>query len=150
MPGNWEFENFEAWAPGSTWYSGAAQQTGLEKLKPIVLEEYEPFAGRTSYADKQGGGYYASRIAVVEYLTSIKRQARVVVFREVSEGYIIPLGVWVVRQTVRSAFKNKPIVFLTKKEALKYVNSRLRLSLNEYMKQSKILQQKRLTEVITH
>ena len=72
MPGNWEYENFEAWAPGSTW----AQQA-----KEIqVLEEYEPFSGRVKYAELEGGGYYAARLGVCEALDRMKRQARVVVF----------------------------------------------------------------------
>jgi len=136
MPGNWEFENFEAWSPGSTW--------AADLKKPSILEEYEPFSGRTSYAELQGGGYYASRLGVVEALKSMKRQARVVVFREVYEGYQIPLGVWVVRETVRNAFKKPPLKFSTLQEALKCIDSKLRLSIEEYKKQSKILKQKRL------
>ncbi len=136
MPGNWEFENFEAWSPGSTWAANLKE--------PSILEEYEPFSGRTSYAELQGGGYYASRLGVVEALKSMKRQARVVVFREVYEGYQIPLGVWVVRETVRNAFKKPPLKFSTLQEALKCIDSKLRLSIEEYKKQSKILKQKRL------
>ena len=95
MPGSWEFENFEAWSPGSTW--------GHYLKKPEIVEEYEPFGGRKTYAEKQAGGYYASRLAAAEYLHRIRRQARVVVFREIYEGYMVPLGAWVVRQTARDA-----------------------------------------------
>ncbi|MCK4821619.1 hypothetical protein KA005_37990, partial [bacterium] len=103
MPGNWEFENFEAWSPGSYW---------AQDLKAVeVVEEYEPFKGRTNYANLQGGGYYASRIAIAEGLMHLKRQARVVVFREIHEGYKIPLGVWQVRENVRNAFKKQPEKF---------------------------------------
>jgi hypothetical protein len=136
MPGNWEFENFEAWSPGSTW--------AADLKKPSILEEYEPFGGRTSYAELQGGGYYASRLGVVEGLHKMRKQARVIVFREIYEGYQIPLGVWVVRETVRNAFKKPPLKFNTLQEVLKYIDSRLRLSIEEYKKQSKILKQKRL------
>ena len=41
MPGAWEFENFESWAPGSTWAKGLKDTE--------ILEEYEPFGGRKSY-----------------------------------------------------------------------------------------------------
>jgi hypothetical protein len=136
MPGSWEFENFESWAPGSMW---------AQNLKSVqVLEEYEPFKGRTKYADKEGGGYYASRIGVIEGLHKMRRQARVVVFREISEGYVVPVGVWQVRENVRNAFKAKPRRFATLKEALDNISSRLRLPVSVYRKQSKILGRKTL------
>lgn len=140
MPGSWEFENFEAWAPGSTW--------SFNLKKTEILEEYEPFRGRTRYADKEGGGYYASRIACTEKLKDMHRQARVVVFREVYEGYVIPLGVFVVRETARKAYQGKPRRFATKEEALKYCDSRLRISIREYTKSSRMLQQKRLGDFV--
>jgi len=136
MPGNWEFENFEAWSPGSSW--------SFNLKRTEILEEYEPFHGRTSYANLQAGGYYASRFAVIEYLHRIKRQARVVGFREIHEGYTIPLGVWVVRETARNAFRSEPLKFQTLREALSHINSKLRLDAAEFVKRSRILGQKRL------
>ncbi len=140
MPGNFEYENFEAWAPGSTWAQDA--------LQTYLVEEYEPFQGRTKYADKEGGGYYAARLGVIEKLHELKRQARVVVFREVYEGYTIPLGVWVVRENVRNAMKNAPMKFASQSEALNYIGSKLRLPVSKYIKQSKILRQQRLVDFI--
>ncbi len=138
MPGRWEYENFEAWAPGSSW----AQQA----KETIILEEYEPFDGRKKYADKEAGGYYAARFAVCEALDKMKRQARVIVFREVSEGYIVPLGVWQVRENVRNAMNSHPIKFDSLNEALLYIHSKLRIPIFEYRKQSRILQQKNLLD----
>ena len=135
MPGSWEFENFEVWAPGSNWTTTTNSK---------IIEEYEPFDGRKTYADKQAGGYYASRIGVVEYLEKINRQAKVVVFREVGEGYSIPLGVWQGRENVRNAMKNKFLRFSTQKEALDYIRTRLRIKLGDYLKISKILNRKTL------
>ncbi len=136
MPGSWQFENFEAWSPGSFWSSSFLE----------ISEEYEPFSGRSSYADTQVGGYYASRLAVTESLEAIKRQACVVVFREIGEGYSIPLGVWQVRENVRNALKKGAKQFATKQEALDYIDSRLNAPLKEYVKRSRILQQKRLSD----
>ena len=147
MPGSWEFENFEywstqaspvssfSWTPVSNW----AAQTDSK-----IIEEYEPFDGRKSCAEKQAGGYYASRIGVVEHLEKINRQAKVVVFREVGEGYSIPLGVWQVRENVRNAMKNRFLKFSTQKEALDYIRTRLRIRLEDYLKISKILNRKTL------
>lgn len=138
MPGNWEYENFEAWAPGSMW--------SFNLKKTEIIEEYESFRGRTAYADKEGGGYYAARLAVIEALWGMRRQARVVVFREIYEGYTVPLGVWQVRENARNAFKGRPEVFKTLGEALKHINSKLRLSINDYIDVSKILKQRRLSD----
>jgi DNA repair protein NreA len=134
-PGNWEFENFEAWAPGSNW----AQSNQIS-----VIEEYEPFQGRKKYADKQAGGYYAARLGIIEFLNKIKRQARVISFREISEEYVLPLGVWVVRETVRNAFKQKPTLFNSREEALSYIKTKLRVPFQAYVNQSELLRQKKL------
>lgn len=138
MPGNWEYENFESWAPGSTWAQDAKET--------FLVEEYESFKGRTTYADKESGGYYAARIGVCEGLDEMRRQARVVVFREVSEGYVIPVGVWQVRENVRNAFNTTPKIFNTFDEALSHVESKLKIPLSKYKAQSKIFAQKRLLD----
>ncbi|MHC1579689.1 MAG: Nre family DNA repair protein [Candidatus Alkanophagales archaeon] len=169
-PSAFEYENFEAWAPGSTWYPAADDsEVGIEAeftaataagasiesdggtqmrhvANPVILHEYEGFRGRKRYASQEGGGYYAARLAVAEFLHRIRRQAGVVVFREVYEGYVLPLGVWVVRETVRQALKRKPQVFETEREALEYVDSRLRLGLEPFAKKSVILGRKRLSD----
>jgi hypothetical protein len=138
MPGNWEFENFESWAPGSMWTSNLKA--------PEVLGEYEPFEGRKRYAELQGGGYYASRLGVAEGLAGLRRQARVVVFREVHEGYVVPLGNWQILENVRNAFKTPFVEFDTRQEALDQISSRLRLPLSSYLETSIMLRQRRLAD----
>jgi hypothetical protein len=138
MPGNWEFENFEAWAPGTPW--------SLNAKETQILAEYEPYRGRTKYAELQGGGFYASRLGVAEGLTRLKRQARVVVFREVREGYVVPLGVWQVLENVRNAFRQPGRRFATGEEAMRHAGSMLRLPVSEYMKRSVMLRQRRLED----
>jgi hypothetical protein len=107
MPGNWEYENFEAWSPGSWWAQNLK--------KPEILEEHEPYRGRTKYAELQGGGFYSSRLGVAEGLVKLRRQAKVVVFREIHEGYTIPVGCWQILENVRNAFK-QPYRKFNKKE----------------------------------
>jgi hypothetical protein len=138
MPGNWEYENFEAWAPGGLWTAS------LKRTE--ILEEYEPFEGRTKYADKEGGGYYASRLGVIEGLRRMGRQARVIVFREVYEGYTVPLGVWQVRENVREAMGGESEKFNTLQEALLAIGTRLRLKIKDYTKQSRIIRQSRIMD----
>ncbi|MGB2842051.1 MAG: Nre family DNA repair protein [Halobacteriota archaeon] len=145
MPSLFEYENFEAWFPGSVWNDAFGQ-------RPVIVEEYEGFKGRRQYAAEEGGGYYAARLAVAEALHKMRRQAGVVVFREIHPRYFIPLGVWVVRETVRDAFRKRGEKFDTRKEALDYIDSRLRakeglkLGIRDFEAQSVILRQKRLTD----
>ncbi len=138
MPGNWEFENFEAWAPGGIWTQGLTNS--------FITEEFELWSGRKKYADKQAGGYYASRLGVVEALNEFRRQARVVVFREINEGYVVPLGVWQVRENVRSALREMPMKFDTRESALKHIESKLKLPLSDYVDKSRLLRQSRLND----
>jgi hypothetical protein len=138
MPGSWEFENFEAWAPGSMWTA--------RLKKPEILEEYEPYGGRKGYAELQGGGYYASRLGVAEGLAGLRRQARVVVFREVYEGYTVPLGNWQILENVRNAFRQPFLKFDAREEALKHIDSGLRLGIGDYAERSRILGQRRLLD----
>ncbi|MFH0817029.1 MAG: Nre family DNA repair protein [Candidatus Micrarchaeota archaeon] len=138
MPGAWEYEGFEAWAPGTVWTMGASEYG--------IVEEHERFEGRTKYADKQGGGYYAARFGVCEGLDIMKRQARAVVFREIDEGYMLPMGVWVIRETVKKAFEKGGKKFATRDEALMDIASRLRIPMKTYFKESFILRQRRLTD----
>lgn len=136
MPGNWEFENFEAWSPKSIWANGAKEA--------VVTGEHEPFSGRTKYADKQVGGYYASRFAVVEHLHSLRRQARAVVFREIGDGYMVPLGVFQVREGVRAALRKRPERFQGLQDALDRIREKVTVPLGKYLGQSNILAQSRL------
>ncbi len=138
MPRNWEFEQFEAWAPDTLWT--------MAYSKPAINLEKERYRGRSRYAIKEGGGYYAARLAVLEALDRMKRQAGVVIFREIHEGYIMPVGVWEVRENVRNAFRNPPAKFDTMEGALAHVGSKLKIPLSEYRKRSGIISQKRLED----
>lgn len=137
LPGKWEFENFEAWAPKTSWAANPEKYT--------IIEEYEGWEGRWRYA-QQAGGYYASRLAVLEYLNRMKVQGRAVVFREVYEGFYLPVGVWQVRENMRHALSHRPKKFASMAEALEEVKKYLRLPLKEYERRSRILGQSGLKE----
>ena len=136
LPERWRFEMFEAWAPNTLWT--------LSYDTYAINVEREGYRGRSSYALSEGGGYYASRFAVAEALNKLKRQAGVIVFREIYDGYIMPVGVWEVRENIRKAFEKKPRKFTTLKEALEDIRSRLRIPLEEYLKRSNFLLQQKL------
>jgi hypothetical protein len=65
---------------------------------------HEGYEGRTGYVEETAGAYYASRLAVLEHLESVGRQAKCLVLREVSDDYWAPVGVWQIRESVRNAF----------------------------------------------
>jgi hypothetical protein len=138
MPGSWEFELFEAWSPNTLWTAG--------NERPVIQAEYEGYSGRTKYAEKEGGGYYAGRIGVVEKLHQMRRQARAVVFREIYEGYTVPVGVWEVRENVRHALEKKPEKFANLSEALSAVDRRLRIPTSEYTRISEVLKQRKIVD----
>ncbi|MEM3585749.1 MAG: Nre family DNA repair protein [Candidatus Jordarchaeaceae archaeon] len=131
IPGAWSFEQLEAWCPGSAWLA-----RGYE---PVIVQDHEFYTGRKSYASKVAGAYYAARLAVAEYLLQIRRQASIIVFREIHPGYILPLGVWVIRETVRSAVKKPPLKFASLEESIKYIRSSLKIPWKEWEKASKLL-----------
>jgi hypothetical protein len=140
LPSSWGFEQFEAWAPKTLWT--------LAETKPIITVEREGFHGRNDYAIKEGGGYYASKLAACEQLARMRRQACVIVFREIYDSYIMPVGVWEVRENVRHAFNKKPKRFSSLKEALEDIKQRLTLPLEEYLKRSYFLRQRKLEEFL--
>ncbi|MDD5054172.1 MAG: hypothetical protein PHG04_02215 [Candidatus Nanoarchaeia archaeon] len=67
------------------------------------MHDFEDLGGRKNYAFETAGGYYACRLAVLEYLMKNNVQARAIVFRKITSEYIAPLGVWVVREACRKA-----------------------------------------------
>ncbi len=98
IPGTWEYELMELKRPKSVWN---------QMKRTYIAHNYEPYNGRTSYAEETAGAFYATRLAVLEHLQKRKRQCKVLVIREVTPEYWAPLGVWIIRETVRDAFKNK-------------------------------------------
>jgi len=141
MPREWCYELIEAWYPKTLW-----NPDGKEVM---MVSSHEFFKGRKTYAEI-GGCWYATRLAVNEFLTKEKRQAGVVIFREAHAGYILPLGVWLTRESVRTALKTEPKNFVTLNEGLKYISNRLDIPLKTWLKHSAVLKdsfyQKRLVD----
>jgi len=83
-------------------------------------------------------------------LTKERRQASVVVLREAHPGYIMPVGVWQVRENVRNAMKQKPLKYDTLEAALARIASRFEIPMEYWIQHSNLLQdalfQKRITD----
>lgn len=148
LPRVWSFEMMECWLPGSPWTledPSAQQQNQFN-----IIDDFEFFEGRSSYADNITGAYYAARLAVAEHLVRRKKQAAALIFREIGNEYVSPLGVWVIRETVRNALQKKPLQFSDLDLALQYLQFRLKVPLELYKKTSKLLDavkhQKRISD----
>lgn len=126
----WSFEQLETWS---------AKSAFNPDNEAVIVHDHEFYSGRKKYAFNVTGAYYSARLAVAEYLLRIKRQAAVIVFREVSGGYIVPLGVWVIRETVRNAFAGSPKIFETLNEALREIGKNFHTPLRKWIKNSIIL-----------
>ena len=141
MPCSWRYELMEAWYPNTIW-----NPFGKDV---VLLSDYEFHDGRKTYAEI-GGCYYASRLAVNELLTSERRQAGVVVMREAHPGYIMPVGVWNVREAVRNALKQRPKSYPTLRDALVCVGEVMDIPVLTWIRKSGIMSdmllQKRLED----
>jgi len=132
IPAAWSYESMEAWYPGTTWNPSGANV--------LIYSDAEGYSGRTTYA-AIGGCYYSARLATCELLVKERRQATVVVLREARPGYIMPIGVWQVRENVRNAMRQKPFEFKTLNDSLKFIAGRLEIPLDQWIVQGKLLRQ---------
>ena len=140
IPGTWEYEMLESWLKGALY----------SPEQDVVAGDYEPYKGRKDYADNITGAYYAARLAIVENLKDRRRQAKALVYREITPEYKLPLGVWVIRESVRHALLKTPMYFENLESALRYAEEKTHIK--SWYKKSKILynlkHQKRLDDFI--
>ena len=145
MPENWSFEWIEAWFPGTTWNPDERASA------PAIMGDFESYWGRKTYPDV-GGCYYSCRLAVAEKLAQEGRQASALVLREIHPGYILPVGVWNVRESIRTALKTEPAKFDNLQAALNYVTTKLTIPLKKWIKNSEMLRralfQRKITEFV--
>ncbi|RLF18874.1 MAG: hypothetical protein DRN06_00005 [Thermoprotei archaeon] len=140
MPGNWSYESIEAWYPGTAW--------NPDQGNLAFCGDWEGYWGRATYAS-MGGCYYAARLAVTEALAKERRQAQVLILREARPGYLLPVGVWIVREAVREALRRKPVTFSSAEEVLQYAFSKLRIRPEAWFSVSKLLGDLKKQEKIT-
>jgi hypothetical protein len=141
IPAHWSYESMEAWYPGTVW--------NPHGRNTAIFSDWEGNNGRTTYAEI-GGCYYSARLAVCEQLIKERRQATVIVLREARPGYIMPVGVWQVRENVRNAMRQKPFLFNSLDASLKFISSRFEIPLRRWILQSELLKnalfQKKITD----
>ncbi len=141
MPSEWQYELIEAWYPNTTWNPYGRSIS--------IFNSYEFYKGRRTYAEI-GGCYYAARLSVNEVLNKERRQAGTVILREAHPGYIMPIGVWNVRESVRKALKEPFRKFDTLDQALIYISEKMDIPLQRWIRNSAVLKnqlyQKRLED----
>jgi len=130
MPTSWRYELIEAWYPETTWNPFGSEI--------VVMGDAEFYGGRRAYASI-GGCYYAARLAVNEALVREGRQAGVVIFRETHPGYVLPVGVWNVREHVRRAVAGAPRKYGTLEAALARLREVMAIPLSRWVAESKVL-----------
>jgi hypothetical protein len=142
-PDSWSYEAYEAWYPGTVW--------NPLSQKVAIITDWEGRNGRRAYAS-MGGCYYSGRLAVLEHMMRTRRQSRAFIIREAYPDYILPIGVWQVRENVRNAMNNTPLGFDSMEEALNRLSARLTIPLEHWMSTGSLLRntiiQKKITEFL--
>ena len=130
LPFAWRYELIEAWYPKTLWNPYSSEIA--------VFGDHEYFNGRKDYA-RLGGCYYASRLAITEHLKKESKQAGAVVMREAHPGYVLPVGVWNVREHVRRALKTEPFRFDDLSSALGFVSQHFAIPIKRWIRESAIV-----------
>ncbi|MGB7958924.1 MAG: hypothetical protein WCF46_03435 [Nitrososphaeraceae archaeon] len=100
------------------------------------------------------GAYFAARLGVAEHLVQRRRKASALVLREIHSDYVMPVGVWQIREGIRVALKNEKRQFESFENALSFACISLSASRKEWIRGSKIIEQKkeqrRITDFLTN
>ncbi|MEM4550247.1 MAG: hypothetical protein QXG82_02285, partial [Sulfolobales archaeon] len=86
-----------------------------------------------------GGCYYASRLAVAEYLNKLGRQAGAVLYREIYPSFNVPVGVWFVREMVRALLSTQYKSYKTLRELLADIRGITKVPVESIVTRSRIL-----------
>lgn len=130
IPGRWSYESIEAWYPNTAWNENPNEVS--------IFSSSEGYNGRKGYAEI-GGCYYAARLAVTEKLRNLRRQGRVLILREVHDGYVLPVGVWNVREHVRETLGQKPVIIDEATAIMRIISDKFDITPKEWLRNSAIL-----------
>jgi hypothetical protein len=129
----WSFEMVEAWYD---------QNTDANKF--FLESDYESATGLDHYP-RIAGAYFAAKLGILEYLSSYRRRkCSVLVFREIRPEYLVPLGVWQIREGIREALlrttqvTNTTNTFSDFRKALLYASKEMTVPLLNWLKHSEI------------
>jgi len=124
----WNFEMIESWIDtNGRVHIGSDYESGKN------IQHYPSIAG----------AYFAARLAAAEYLFKKRKKSSVLILREIHPEYFMSLGVWQIREGIRESLKSRGKKFETFDSALKYGVSKTSLSINEWIKNSSIIRNKK-------
>jgi DNA repair protein NreA len=125
----WAFEMVEAWFD---------KEEENEKRYFIESDCERAYAGLDHYP-RIAGAYFAAKLAVLEYLKAKKRKCSVLILREIRPEYLVPLGVWQIREGIRDALRSKKVIsFSDFKTALMYACQGMKVPLLKWLGHSEI------------
>ncbi|HEU4606359.1 MAG TPA: hypothetical protein VFS46_09000 [Nitrososphaera sp.] len=119
----WSFEMIESW-----FTSGGQIATGADYEDARGLDHYPTIAG----------AYFAARLAVAEHLARRRRKAAALVLREIHPEYVMPLGVWQIREGVREALKKPAQKFENLEQAVSFASAGMSVSGQEVARKSSL------------
>ncbi len=123
FPHRWLFENQEAWHTGN----GIGFGSDIEDAKGI---DHPPVTA---------GAFFAAKLGVAEYLIEKKCQASALVLREIRPEYAVPVGVWQIREAIRSAMKNEPYIAENFGDGVTFAAKRMSVSKSEWLSKGNML-----------
>jgi hypothetical protein len=124
FPHRWVYEMIEAW------YSNGAIGFG---------SDYEDARG-IDHPPAIAGAYFAAKLGVLEYLNKNKIQSGAIVLREIRPEYAIPVGVWQVREGIREAMSQNPVLADDFEHALLLASSKMSISRSEWLSHGNIVE----------
>jgi DNA repair protein NreA len=124
----WSFEMKEVWIDDN-----GNLGMGLDFEDAKGLDHYPVIAG----------AYFAARLAVAEHLARRGKNAASLVLREIHSDYVLPVGVWQVREGIREALKSKKGLFEGFEEALSFAFRNLSAPKEHWIRDSKIIEYKK-------
>ena len=124
FPHRWVYEMIEAW------YSNGVLGFG---------SDYEDARG-IDHPPAIAGAYFAAKLGVLEYLKKKKIQAGVVILREIRPEYAIPVGVWQVREGVREAMNQTPLISNDFEHALLLASNKMSIAKSEWLSHGNIIE----------
>jgi hypothetical protein len=119
----WSFEMIESW-----FTNNGQIATGTDYEDARGLDHYPTIAG----------AYFAARLAVAEHLARRRRKAAALVLREIHPDYVMPLGVWQIREGVREALKKSAQKFEKFEHAVSFANAGMSVSRQEIARKSRL------------
>ena len=124
MPTAWQYE----------WTEAFLHVLGSEEY---VFSDYEGHKRKTGYSPL-GGCYYSCKMAVLEALAQEHRQAGAIILREALPGYV-PMGVFNVRENVRSAMREPATEFEDIRSALAHISGTFTLPVQRFITETTLL-----------